>query len=93
MFAERSSTLTTVPLQKLEVLVNNLAAVFCNYRPQQPLTCPYPDPQVLLNYLLTPWSKVLEKLTGSQLIMIFPAFHRTRRFITAFTKARHLSLS
>ena len=44
--------------------------------------------------LLTPWSRVLpEKLTGSQLLKKFPAFYGTRRFITAFTKARHLSLS
>jgi hypothetical protein len=48
----------------------------------------------LLTFLLTPWSKVLlEKLTGSQLDMKFPAFYGTRRFITAFTIARHFSLS
>ena len=46
-----------------------------------------------LNYLLTPWSRVLlEKLTGLQLVKIFFAFYRTRRFITSFTGARHLSL-
>jgi hypothetical protein len=45
-------------------------------------------------YLLTPWSRVLlEKLTGSQLVKTFPAFHGTRRFIAALTSARHLSLS
>jgi len=45
-------------------------------------------------YSLTPWSTVLlEKLTGFQLVKKFPAFHGTRRFITAFTSARHLSLS
>ena len=48
----------------------------------------------LLTYLLTPWSRVLlEKLTGSQLVKKFPAFYGTWRFITAFTTARHLSLS
>ena len=48
----------------------------------------------LFNYLLTPWSRVLlEKLTGLQLVKKFPAFYGTRRFITAFTSARHLSLS
>jgi len=36
---------------------------------------------------------LLEKLTGFQLVKKFPAFHGTRRFITAFTRARHLSLS
>ena len=48
----------------------------------------------LLTYLLTPWSTVLlQKLTGSRLAKKFPAFYGTRRFITAFTSARHLSLS
>ena len=36
---------------------------------------------------------LLEKLTGSQLVKKFPAFCGTRSFITAFTRARHLSLS
>ena len=35
----------------------------------------------------------LEKLTGSQLVKKFPVFYGTRRFITAFLGARHLSLS
>ena len=48
----------------------------------------------VLTCLLIPWSRVLfEKLTGSQLVKKFPTFYRTRRFITAFTSARHLSLS
>ena len=48
----------------------------------------------ILTYLLTPWCRVLlEKLTGLQLDKKFPAFHRTRRFITALTSFRHLSLS
>jgi hypothetical protein len=43
--------------------------------------------------LLTPWSRVLlEKLTGFQLVK-FPALYANRRFITAFTSARHLSLT
>ena len=47
----------------------------------------------LLTYLLTPRSRVLlEKLTSSQLVKKFPVFYGTRRFITAFTSARHLSL-
>jgi hypothetical protein len=45
-------------------------------------------------YLLTSRSRVLiEKLTGLQLVKKFPAFYGTRRFITAFTSARYLSLS
>ena len=48
----------------------------------------------LLTYLLTTWNKVLlEKLTGFQLVKKFPAFYGTRRFITAFTIARYLSLT
>jgi hypothetical protein len=47
----------------------------------------------LLTYLLTPWSTVIEKLTGSELVEKFPAFYGTIKFITAFTRARHLSLS
>ena len=48
----------------------------------------------LLTYLLTPWCRILlEKLTGLQLVKKFPSFHGTRRFITALTSVRHLSLS
>jgi hypothetical protein len=44
-------------------------------------------------YLLTPWSSALiEQLNGSHLVKKFPAFYGNRRFITAFTSARHLSL-
>jgi len=45
-------------------------------------------------YLLTPWCTVLlENLIGLQLVKKFPAFHGTRRFITAVTSVHHLSLS
>jgi hypothetical protein len=45
-----------------------------------------------LNYLLTPWSRVLpEKLKRPELLKKFSAFYGTRRFITAFTRARHLN--
>ena len=44
--------------------------------------------------LLIPWSSILlENLTGSQLLKKLPAFYGTRRFITAFRRARHLFLS
>jgi hypothetical protein len=44
--------------------------------------------------ILTPYSTVLlEKLTGFQLVKIFPAFYGTRRFITAFSSACNRSLS
>ena len=43
--------------------------------------------------VLTPWCRVLlKKRTGLQLVK-FSAFHGTRRFITALTSVRHLSLS
>ena len=45
-------------------------------------------------YLPTQWCRVLlEKLTGLQLVKKFTGFHGTRRFITAITSVRHLSLS
>ena len=48
----------------------------------------------LLTYLLTARSRVLlEKLTGFQLVKKFLTSYGTRRFITAFTSACHLSLS
>ena len=46
-----------------------------------------------LQYLLTSCCRVLlEQLTGLQLVKKFPAFHGTRRFITALTSVRHLYL-
>jgi len=51
-------------------------------------------PSYLLPYLLTLWIRVLlEKLTGFQLVEKFPTFYGTRKFITAFTSTRPLSLS
>ena len=65
------------------ILVFNISTVFNQWH------VPY-----LLTYSLTPCSRVLlEKLTGTQLVKKFPAFYGTRRFITTFTSARHLSLS
>ena len=50
--------------------------------------------QLLLTYLISSWSRILlGKLIGYQLLKQSPAFHGTRRFITAFTSARQLSLS
>jgi hypothetical protein len=49
---------------------------------------------VKINNWITPWSRILpEKLSGPQLLKKSPAFYTARRFITAFTTARHLSLS
>ena len=56
-------------------------------------THPYPDTLYITNSL-TPWSRVrLEKLTVSQFVKKSPVFYGTRRFISFFTSARHLSLS
>ena len=45
-------------------------------------------------YLLTPRFRViLKQLTGLQPVKKFPAFQGTRRFITALTSVRQLSLS
>ena len=52
------------------------------------------DRRFKLTHSLIPWSRILlEKLTEAQLVKKFPAFYGTRRFITVFTRARHLSLS
>jgi sucrose-6-phosphate hydrolase SacC (GH32 family) len=45
-------------------------------------------------YLLSPWSRVPSwEANCLQLVKKFPAFYGTRRFLTALTSARHLSLS
>ena len=57
-------------------------------------SCQYYSLTYVITYLLTPMCRVLlEKLIGLQLVKKFPAFHGTRRFITALTTIRHLSLS
>jgi hypothetical protein len=48
---------------------------------------------ISLNSMRTTAKVLPEKLTSPQLIRKFPAFYGTRRFIVAFTRARHLSLS
>jgi len=46
------------------------------------------------HYLIAAWSRILhEKLTATQLVKKFPAFYGTRKFITAVTNTRDLSLS
>ena len=47
-----------------------------------------------LTHSLTLWSRVLsEKLAGSKLVREFPTFYGAQRFVTALTRASHLSLS
>ena len=64
-----------------------MLSMLCNLRYEERLN-------IKPTYLLTPRCRVLlEKLTGLQLVKKFPAFHGTRRFITALTSVRHVSLS
>jgi hypothetical protein len=66
----------------------------CTNTALDPLKCLTISPPHLLTYFVTQRSRVLhEKLTESQLVKKFSAFYGTRWFITAFTNARHLSLS
>jgi len=49
---------------------------------------------ILIKYKpLTPCSRVLEMLTGHQLVKKLPSFYETHRFITTFSRACRLSLS
>jgi len=67
-----------------------LCMSYCNQYLQH--SCQYYT--YLLTYILNPWIRVLlEKVIGSQLVKKFPAFYENRRFIAAFTRARHPSLS
>ena len=63
----------------------------------QKLTCQLdhlPPTEFVEIRCVTPWCRILiEKLTGLQLVTKFPAFHGTRRFITALTTVRLPSLS
>ena len=69
-----------------------LLAIFIALQMKAVLTCRIGP---LESYsILTPWSRVLlVKLASFQLVKKSPSFYGTRRFITAFTRARHLSLS
>jgi len=87
----RSSWNAYCSLLKLHFKTVNMSLYLLTYLLAYLLTCLL---TYLLTYLLTPWSRVLlEKLTGFQLVKKFPAFYRTRRFITAVTSALHLFLS
>ena len=69
-----------------KVLLVSCEVTACSHVPRQ-----Y---SVTFETYLTPRCRVLlENLTGFQLVKNFPAFYGTRRFITAVTSARHLSLS
>ena len=79
-------TLTMKVLHAFETSVSTDLAIWCHI--SEDLNLQH------WHYLLTPWCRVLlEKLTGSQLVKKFPAFHGTRKSITALTSVCHLSLS
>jgi len=65
----------------------------CNTTTEQIFHKKYFPITYLLSYLLTPWSRVLEKLTVSAASQEIPRVFGTRRFITLLTSARQLSLS
>jgi hypothetical protein len=48
---------------------------------------------IILTYILTPWSRVLQKLAGLKPVKKLRAFYGNRMFITAFISVRHLSVS
>ena len=48
--------------------------------------------RVHVTTLFSPWSRVLENLTGSQPVKTVPTIYGTQRFITAFTRVLHLSI-
>jgi len=47
----------------------------------------------VLVYLLIPWMRVLDKLTGFQLVKKFPTFYAIQMFITTLTSAATCLLS
>ena len=74
----------------------------CNKILQYDLICNYifvkfytkrVDDQACITYSLNGAGVLPVQLTGLQLVKKFPAFHVTRRFITALTNVRQVSLS
>ena len=51
------------------------------------------EKQLTNTQLFAPWSGVIAKLTGSQLVMKFPAFYGNRSFVTAFPSTCDVSVS
>jgi hypothetical protein len=89
-------TVLDEPTGSVRNVKDTLPTISLKTRDTQPLprVASFESPWLDIIYLLTPWSRaLLEKLTVSQLFKKFTAFCLTRRFITAFTSARHLSLS
>ena len=86
-FADVSPLIRTCDELCFSYCGSGVSCSVCVSFPAQPYLITY-----LRTYLLIPWCRVLEKLTGLQLVKKFPTFHGTRRFITALTSVRHLSL-
>ena len=86
MFPERYEMKITLSLQQTRLSYFNACTVHLLLLLFQPTNTQ--------THLLAPWCTVLlEKLTGLQLVKKFPAYHGTRRFITALISVRHLYLS
>jgi hypothetical protein len=91
-----TSTLTQTTEQMLQTFERKILRRIYGATQEEGRWCPRWNNELyrLYIYLLTPWSRVLpEKLKRPDLLKKFPAFYATRRFITAFTRAHHLSLS
>jgi len=54
---------------------------------------PQDTKNMIISYLLTPWSRVLLEKLFSAASQEIPRIFGTRRFLTVPTSARHLSLS
>ena len=80
---------TSIMLQNTYVVDWHCLVINCN---KQSYITPLNTHSDIITYLLTPWCRVLEQLNGLQLVKKFPAFHGTRRFLTALTSVRYLSL-
>jgi len=76
----------------LNIGIHQIMSNICKQFSWQTVLAWYSSNNIKYAWLLTSWRIHLEKLTGSQLVKKFPAFYGTRRFITAFTRARHVSL-
>ena len=93
-FRESYQRVTRKQLPFVMPVHTQIATVPSGYLFTQHPSCGHSLSSFYGTYLLTPRSRVLlEKLTGLQLVKKFPAYYGTRRFIAAFTSARHLSLS
>ena len=87
-----SNCIDRVPTYSARLLATHSIHIFPLHFPRPCVTVCHQVPNVLYPAVserspspavsVTPWCRVLEKLTGLQLVKKFPTFHGTRRFIT-----------